>query len=138
MRRRSGNGSEDFRLEITSLIDIMFLLIMFLVLTNTFTVSQGQFKVNLPTAVTSSQTPQNQKVLTIVVTESNDVFVNDTNIGVSGLVSFLSNYVQQYGNPSSVEIQADKKASYGVVVQVMDALRMQKLYNVDLIVQKTQ
>lgn len=138
MRRRSGNGSEDFRVEITSLIDIMFLLIMFLVLTNTFTVSQGQFKVNLPTAVTSSQTPQNQKILTVVVTESDSVFVNDTNVGISGLVSFLSTYVNQYGAPSAVQIQADKKASYGTIVQVMDALRMQKLYNVDLIVQKAQ
>ncbi len=139
MRRRSGNGTEDFKIELTSLVDIMFLLILFLVLTTTFTVNQGMFKVSLPSAVTSVSKPvQDHKVLTIVVTHDNSVYVNNTNVGLEGLLSFISTYVEQYGTPTAVHLKADQKAEYGTIIKVMDVLRSKKVLNIDLIVKKLQ
>lgn len=139
MRRRPGNGAEDFKIELTSLVDIMFLLILFLVLTTTFTVSQSKFRVNLPSAVTStSQVSQNKNILNIVVTANNSVYVNDTNIGLKGLMSFIATYVEQYGTPTAVYLKADHDAKYGTIIKVMDVLRNKKIFNIDLIVRKLQ
>jgi len=139
LRRRSGNGTEDFRIELTSLVDIVFLLILFLVLTTTFTVNQGMFKVNLPSAVTSVSKPtQDHKVLTIVITRNNSIYVNNTNVGLKGLLNFISTYVDQYGTPTAVHLKADRKAEYGTIIEVMDVLRSKKVLNIDLIVKRLQ
>ncbi|WP_036223594.1 ExbD/TolR family protein [Mesoaciditoga lauensis] len=138
MRKRSLNGAEDFRIELTSLVDIMFLLILFLVLTTTFTVSQGKFNVKLPGAVTSTSQTQQNKVLTIIVTSNDDVYLGDKKVGLEGLLTSVSQYVQQNGTPTAVYLKADKDARYGIIVKVMDVLRMQKVFNINLIVKKLQ
>jgi len=138
LRRRSLNGAEDFKIELTSLVDIMFLLILFLILTTTFTVSQGKFNVKLPSAVTStSETPQSG-VLTIVVTSNDEIYFGSKKVTLEGLMNSISSYVQQHGKPKAVYLKADKNAKYGVIVKIMDVLRMQKVLNINLIVKKLQ
>ncbi len=137
MRRRS-NGAEDFRIELTSLVDIMFLLILFLVLTTTFTVNQGKFNVKLPGAVTSTSEVQQNKVLTIIVTANDEVYLGSKKVGLEGLLNEISKYVQQNGAPKAVYLKADKDARYGIIVKVMDVLRTQKIFNINLIVKKLQ
>ncbi len=136
MRRKTLGNAEDFRIELTSLVDIMFLLILFLVLTTTFTVSQGKFNVKLPSAVTSAvKTPQS-KVITIVVTANDSIYFGTKKVDLEGLLNSISSYVNQNGTPKAVYLKADKDARYGIIVKVMDVLRTQKIYNIDLIVKK--
>ncbi len=138
LRKRALGGAEDFRIELTSLVDIMFLLILFLVLTTTFTVSQGKFNVKLPSAVTSAvQTPQN-KVITIVVTANDSIYIGNRRVDLEGLLDSVSKYVSEHGTPTAVYLKADKDARYGIIVKVMDVLRTQKIYNINLIVRKLQ
>jgi biopolymer transport protein ExbD len=138
LRRRSLNGAEDFKIELTSLVDIMFLLILFLILTTTFTVSQGKFNVKLPGAVTSTSETQQNKVLTIVVTSNDEIYFGSKKMSLEGLMNSISRYVQQNGAPQAVYLKADKDARYGIIVKVMDVLRMQKVFNINLIVKKLQ
>ncbi|WP_456400926.1 ExbD/TolR family protein [Mesoaciditoga sp.] len=138
MRRRLLSGTEDFKIELTSLVDIMFLLILFLILTTTFTVSQGKFNVKLPSAVTSASETQQNGILTIVVTSNDEIYFGSKKVTIEGLMNSISTYVQQHGKPKAVYLKADKDARYGVIVKIMDVLRMQKVLNINLIVKKLQ
>lgn len=138
MRRRSLSGTEDFKIELTSLVDIMFLLILFLILTTTFTVSQGKFNVKLPSAVTSASETQQNGILTIVVTSNDEIYFGSKKVTLEGLMNSISTYVEQHGKPKAVYLKADKNAKYGVIVKIMDVLRMQKVLNINLIVKKLQ
>ncbi len=138
MRRRLLSGTEDFKIELTSLVDIMFLLILFLILTTTFTVSQGKFNVKLPSAVTSASETQQNGILTIVVTSNDEIYFGSKKVTLEGLMNSISTYVEQHGKPKAVYLKADKNAKYGVIVKIMDVLRMQKVLNINLIVKKLQ
>jgi len=143
MRRRGTYTLLWLEIEFVSLLSITFILIMFLSLANLFTplssVAQPkQFGINLPSAVVTIPISQEKNGFLIIINSSDDVYVGDSMVGVNGLTASLSSYIHQYGTPTSVKIAADKAASYGTVVQVMDLLRKDGISTVDMIVGQAQ
>jgi biopolymer transport protein ExbD len=108
---------DDIRIEITPLVDMVFLLLIFFMLSTTFIVTPG-IKVNLPHS--SAETfAQEKKEVQVVITEDNRVFWEKILVDERELEQRLREVAREDSH-ALIIIRADAKALHGKVVEVMD------------------
>ena len=108
------------RIEIIPMIDTMFfLLVFFMVATLSMTIQRG-LPVNLPSS--ASAKADIPDTVSITVTADGAVFVNKEAVSVQELRDRLRE-VQQAQTEPSVVVNADEAVRYGLVVQVLDAVK---------------
>ncbi|MFA6217217.1 MAG: biopolymer transporter ExbD [Candidatus Omnitrophota bacterium] len=106
------------QIDIAPLIDIIFLLLIFFMLTSSFIMQPG-ITIKLPKAVTSQTLGRGNLVITL--TPEGKIYSNAEEIKPSeGLKSLLAGAAQEN---ASVLIKADKRASLGKVVEIWDMAR---------------
>lgn len=107
------------QIDIAPLIDVVFLLLIFFMLTSNFIMQPG-IKVNLPKAATSGVVkPQN---IEIMVTSDGAVYLDAKVVTVDELRGFFKQNAKR-GPGTSILIKADSRASLGRVVEVWDMAR---------------
>ena len=126
IKRRSGGT---LVLEITPLIDVVFLLLIFFMLATSFD-ERSAFKIDLPKS-TVAKTKSTLKEVQVLVDKDRNVYVRYTdNSGKSqneklDLTSFVSVVSKKLNNSESkdVIISADKDIDYGFIVEIMSLLK---------------
>jgi len=103
-------------LEMAPLIDCVFLLLIFFLLTSNFIFQPG-IKINLPKAVTSEVVQENTLVIT--VTSDNRFYLNESPITFVE----LKNKLERSANSKPILIKADKDVALGKVVSIWDFCR---------------
>jgi len=117
---------EKGRLDIAPLIDVVFLLLIFFMLTSSFIFQPG-IRVNLPRAVTSEVL--HKELLIVTVTEGNEVFINERPVGGDELVSRITIAAR---DNQPLLIRADKKADLGKVIEVWDICRQVDIKQINI------
>jgi len=103
-------------LNMTPLIDMVFLLLIFFVLSSHF-ISEKGFKIKLPKAV-SAQTQKNEQV-TVFINKEGDVFLNEAKVELDKLKVLVRSELNK-ADSKTVVIKADEDVSLGLAVKVMD------------------
>jgi biopolymer transport protein ExbD len=104
---------------LTSLIDIVFLLLIYFLLTTNFMVDEG-IQVKLPQANATS--PQTEKEITIYVDSSGKAFIDNRAVPLNEIFTIVKGKIgQQAGVP--VVIKADKSVILNKAVRVMDVVK---------------
>jgi len=119
MRLHHGNIKKP-RIEIIPMIDTIFFLLVFFMIS---TLSMSQFKgmpVNLPKATSGHQAPAESAAITI--TKEGQIFLNKQAIDKSALGESLRQQLAK-NTDILVVINADDGVSHGQVVEVMDIAR---------------
>jgi biopolymer transport protein ExbD len=107
-------------INIVPMIDIIFSILAFFIISTLFLTKSEGLPVNLPGATTAQQQPSTE--LTVTIETEGDVFLNEEPIAIESLVSVVGELVNPQA-PSLVIVNADEGVNHGVVVQVMDQLR---------------
>lgn len=116
MRFRRAVERKEAAFDLMPLIDVVFLLIIFFMLTTSFrTIFQG-IKVDLPTTTTKQERIEQNIIITI--TKDNVLYLDKTRVKTSNLVSLLKKKLG--GKKGLVMINADKLVRHGKVVETMD------------------
>src|SRR3954463_4713324 len=76
--RLGSTRTDDFEINVISLIDVMLTLLMFFVLTTTF-VQHSRMKVTLPQAATADQTEQ-REALTIMIDREGRYYIDNNEV----------------------------------------------------------
>lgn len=105
------------QIDIAPLIDIVFQLLIFFMLTSSFVMQPG-IKVNLPNAVTS-EVVKNENI-DLLVSAENITYFNGKIVTSGELKGLLK---QAAKRNQSILIKADKRASLGRVVEIWDMAR---------------
>ncbi len=105
------------QIDIAPLIDIVFQLLIFFMLTSSFVMQPG-IKVNLPKAVTSEVVKYEN--IEIMVTSESIIYLNGRIITMQEMKLLLK---QAAKRNQSILIKADKRASLGRVVEIWDMAR---------------
>jgi len=113
-------------LNLTSLIDVLFILIIFFTVSSTF-LEQPGIELKLPEAE-SSEGHTAQKII-IYVDKNRNVFLNDEIVSINNLISEIQELVNLQKDKSII-IKADAEVSHGVIINVMDLLRQQGIYKI--------
>ncbi|MFH1037128.1 MAG: biopolymer transporter ExbD [PVC group bacterium] len=106
-------------INITSLIDVIFLLLIFFLVTTTFS-EQPSLKIDLPRATTSGTGHQEELVL--AVTREGNFYLDQKSVTRDELPGLLADAVRSRKEPSLV-LKADRQVSYGLIVELMDISR---------------
>lgn len=114
--RRFGQQEEEVKPDLSPMIDCIFILLIFFIVTTVFVEETG-VEVNRPEASTASQLESNS--ILIAVTKDNKVIYGGKSIGISGVQTIVKQLLSQEED-MPVIIQGDEKASHGIVTQVYD------------------
>ncbi|MBP1722233.1 MAG: tolR [Deltaproteobacteria bacterium] len=117
----AGNDSRRFLAEInvTPFVDVMLvLLVIFMV---TAPMMQEGIDVNLPQAQGKSL-PSKEKRITISITKSNEIFLNERKVEFSLLEDTLKK-IYQNRSDREIFLRADQTVPYGFVVKTMGAIK---------------
>lgn len=118
-------------LNLTPLIDIVFLLLVFFMLTAHF-VEEKQIALQLPTAA-SSETLSNEEVVTIISIDQTGIYhLSGKPVHADVLQSRLKEIFTQ--SPKLIlQLKADHQVSYEKVVHVLDSARIVGIDNMDIV-----
>jgi biopolymer transport protein ExbD len=119
MGRKVREPEEDAAIDMTPMLDIVFIMLIFFIVTTVFVKPAG-IDVNKPEGVTAVQY-KNANIF-IAITEDGDVWMDRREISPDAVRSNLEKLLLE--QPSeAVFIQADLKAKHGLVVEVMDQVK---------------
>jgi len=106
-------------INITSLIDVLFLLLIFLMISSTF-LEQPGIKLDLPE--TQSAVKVKQSEFSLFVDKTGKIFLNDKEISSETLEKRLKEELPNMKGGALI-LKADTDASHGKVVLIMDIVK---------------
>lgn len=113
--KKISNGAE---INLSPLIDCVFILLIFYIVTTVF-IDETGIEVSKPEAASSAKL--DKKSLLIAITEDNRVIYGGSEIGMSGVAGIVKRQIQQEDIP--VIIQADERCDHGVFSKVYGEAR---------------
>jgi biopolymer transport protein ExbD len=133
MTRDFRDRNRKARVDMTPLVDVIFTLLLFFMMTSVFKVVPG-LSMQLPSSTTSSSVSLTQ--FRVVARSESEIYVNDTRTSVEGLDAAIK---REMGTKKPSEIravfQSDKSVPYQLVISVLDALRINGIEGVSLLTQ---
>ncbi|GEM_PF-694925 len=123
-------------LPLTPLMDIIFLVTIFFVLTAGASLNTA-LDLDLPKAETGTSSLETS--LRIIVRSPQSMTINEKETSLDGFPDLLSQVIQESNieNTSEVTLLGSEDISYGLLVRVMDNLRSLGFYRISLITQAT-
>ena len=128
MRRKNRKKVEDSGLDLTPMMDIVFIMLIFFIVTASF-IKEAGIDVNRPDAPTSERV-EDANIL-IAISPNDEIWIDRRLIDPRAVRANIERMHAE--NPKgSVVIQADKKSTNEMLVVVMDAARQAGVYNVSI------
>jgi biopolymer transport protein ExbD len=127
----SGDSSET-GIDISPLMDCVFILLIFFIVTTTFVEETG-VEVDKPQAASSVQLEKTS--ILIALTKNGEVVYGGREIGISGVRPLVKRMLQKEDIP--VIIQADSAAQSGLLVRVIDEAKLAGAEKVSLATSKS-
>ena len=121
MRRRSQKrGSDQADVNMTPMLDIVFILLIFFIVTATFLQEQG---IDMRPPPDSQEPPEESNpVILVQVDNENRVFVNQDATSALRVLAAVSRIRAEQPN-SAVLIEVADEAEHGTIVSILDELR---------------
>jgi biopolymer transport protein ExbD len=118
-RQSTSDDSGDSGIDISPLIDCVFILLIFFIVTTTFVEETG-IEVDKPQAASSVKLEKTSVL--IALTEKGEVVYGGREIGISGVQPLVKRMLQKENIP--VIIQADTAAQSGLLVRIIDEAKL--------------
>ncbi len=113
-------SDDEPRIDMTPMVDVVFLLLIFFMISTTFVESPG-ISIKLPEA--SSQTVDREpKEIKIYLSSAGDIFYHDKKISIDGFRELLFEH-QSAADKTTILLLADQESRHGKVVTLMDLAR---------------
>jgi biopolymer transport protein ExbD len=122
MRVKSRKGKVQSNVDMTPMLDVVFQLILFFLVSTTFAILPG-IKLNLPQSRTSEST--SMQGITITASENGDLYFNETKVDMDSLGAFLLEFDtgETKKEEFPVMLEADSEVTNGTIVKIFDVIR---------------
>lgn len=128
MNIREEDHGEDLVLNLTPLIDVVFLLLIFFMVTTTFLDPEREIDVDLPTAQSAGEPQPTPDEIVVNVLEDGRTFVEGGELDEGSLLALLKR-TAQHDPKTPVTIRGHRRAQHQKIVSVMDACGIAGLTN---------
>jgi biopolymer transport protein ExbD len=120
--------SDEVELNMSPLIDMIFILLIFFLVTTTF-VKESGVDVNRPVQAPPKGQQKEEANIQINVTMDGMVYVDGQAVDIRSIQSRMERF--KYESPDgNVIITADNKSKFGVSIEVLDQVRLANIKNV--------
>ena len=120
MRRKRQRNTEESDIDITPMMDVVFIMLIFFIVTATF-VKESGIDVTRPDAQTA--TKQNRVGILVAINEYNEIWINRREVDINAVRANIERLHAENPQGGAV-IQADKNAQTGTLDEVMDQIRL--------------
>ena len=127
MNFQSKNIDDEIDINLTPLIDIVFLLLIFFMVSTTF-VNSSSIDVSLPES-SAKTAPKETKTPTVSVNANDEIYLDGKRSNLEELATFFS-------GKNELIVKADKKASHGIVVKILDLAKEKGISGLNIATQK--
>jgi biopolymer transport protein ExbD len=128
MRRKGSRTEDEAEINMTPMLDVVFIMLIFFIVTASF-VKESGIDVNRPDA--STATVKERGNILVAITANDQIWIDRRQVDVRAVRANIERLYAE--NPQgSVVIQADKNSKNGLLVQVMDASRQAGVFNVSI------
>ena len=133
-RRRRAREEEESEVNLTPMLDVVFIMLIFFIVTASF-VKESGIDVNRPDAATAEKKERGN--ILVAISSNGQIWIDKRQVDPRALRANIERLKAE--NPEgSVVIQADKDSKNGLLVQVMDAARLAGVYNVSIAAQESE
>ncbi len=130
--RRHQVQQDESELDITPMLDIVFIMLIFFIVTTSF-VKEAGITVNTPSA--SSAVSQDKASIFVAISDTGEVWIDKRQVDIATVRAIVARL--HTNNPEgAVVIQADKKVSADQLMNVMDQVRLAGVKNIALAAKK--
>jgi biopolymer transport protein ExbD len=126
--RRRFRQENDNEVDLTPMIDIVFIMLIFFIVTTSF-VKESGVDVNRPTASTAEKKSKGN--ILIAIRPNGDIWIDKREIDIRAVKANVQRLIAK-SPQSSVIIQSDTDAKTGVLVRVMDQIRLAGVENISI------
>ncbi len=128
MRRRLIREEDESEVNMTPMLDVVFIMLIFFIVTASF-VKESGIDVNRPGASTAKT--KGAATIFIAISDSGQIWIDKRQVDIRAVGANIERLRAE--NPlGSVVIQADKDSKNGLFVQVMDAARLVGVKNISI------
>ncbi len=128
MRRRRSRRAEQSEVNLTPMLDVVFIMLIFFIVTASF-VKEAGIELTRPPAATAER--QERGNIMVAITANDQIWIDRRPVDPRFVRANIERLHAE--NPQgSVVIQADKDSKNGLLVQVMDAARLAGIKSVSL------
>lgn len=128
MSRKRSRENPTF--DLTPLIDVVFLLLIFFMVTTVFKKDESILELNLPTADVDGGGQQKKEKRINIELNENELAVNGKKLVLKEFQKYLDD-IKNKNTP--VDLKVDKKVAYERLVKVLESLQKRSLTNLSLI-----
>ncbi|WP_420933897.1 ExbD/TolR family protein [Alteromonas sp. A081] len=134
MKRKKHTSAEDeAQIDMTPMLDIVFIMLIFFIVTTSFVKEKG-LDVNRPED-NQAKNDKPSKALSIRIDENGTIMMGGREVDVRRVVANTQTYLAE-NNTDTAAIQADEETEHGVVVEVMNQVKVAGISKVSVLVKK--
>ena len=135
MRKRLSNldRNEESQIELTPMLDVVFIMLIFFIVTTSF-VKESGIEVSRPNAKSAEK--QKRASIFIAIDSESRIWLQKRKIEIDAVRPNIEK-LQAESPEGSVVIQADKKSQTGILVKVMDQVRLAGVKNISVAASQT-
>ncbi len=132
MARKVRTEEEDAQIDMTPMLDIVFIMLIFFIVTASF-VKEAGIDVNRPDAATAVK--KDRANILIAISDKGEIWINKRRVDVRAVQANVERLKAE--NPQgSVVIQADRKSTTETLIKVMDASRAAGAFDISIAAQE--
>ena len=128
MRRKNRVKSEENNLDLTPMMDIVFIMLIFFIVTTSFVKETG-VDINRPNAETAERDERGN--ILVAITATNEIWIDKRRVDLKAVRANIERLKIEYPE-GSVIIQADKESRSGLLVEAMDQIRLAGVQNISI------
>ena len=128
MRFVRKNRSKAPQLALTSMLDVIFLLLCFFVTVSVFSQWESEISIKLPSASTAEEPDRLPGEIIVNLDKDGKVMVNGTALSLNDLRGRLAKVAKFYP-AQAVIIRADREVRYEQLVEIIDTCREASVWN---------
>ncbi|MGJ8643369.1 MAG: ExbD/TolR family protein [Luteolibacter sp.] len=131
----SNRQPEAASMQLAPMIDIVFLLLIFFIVTWQFTRSETELSVSVPTAQEGAEPERQKGEIVINILEDETIRIEGTTVDLNQLYEKLASIAAQFEN-QPVRIRGDGGVVYQRLVEVIDTCQKAGIWNISFATQR--